>query len=1061
MSYSRALLISLDERQDRRQRCQVLLTEIAAKLQWWPATRGQDLACEKLGPELLSNCHSQDPNLPRFGCLEGTSIWWNYDWLHMTPGAVGCALSHRAIWQNLLHEGGTSLTFRFRANRVPGAKGWGSSLILDEDFSRMSLHHSNECSSRALRQVVVNVADGPTPPGVCEACVSCWTRCRPDAVVSQVPPRDVPHLRQLLAVNESTELLQLAEHQETWVLLTEIAAKLQWWPATRGQDLACEKLGPELLSNCHSQDPNLPRFGCLEGTSIWWNYDWLHMTPGAVGCALSHRAIWQNLLHEGGAEDCWLVLEDDILWVSEDLDAKIHQVISKLPDGWHLCYLGWHGQSVLHLALGALGDVDCLEAAVELEDVSSVDHGPFGTFAYLIRRSGAQRLLQHTFPLHRQLDAQMAEVQKRGDLRAFRCADRSCLFYSAPCQLLDSDVQACWSADHDVQLRTLKLGFRQRQRFLNERVKHGHLPPLRLPSPQISLPDLGPARLLHPRCHVACVVVDSGSPDVPGLERQVWQLLQAARGVDWKILLLWFGHSSAVCREVATSLGLPLGSVFFQNLRNSLEAECPGAEKLVTEGSEQLVANLLTLPLLLGLCSEDLLLLSGNDAGAAQVLVDGNRVAQGLVAFRSEISEPQPPWLLAAFEDLRDDPSVSYLVPEEAMVSPPVELLQLFFRARSWAKMAPWMRELLRIALRLLELASSQLRTAISPVQAVSAATRCILGLSQVALELKDMPSWEVSAAGVSTRRSAQFEGYAEVARATQLGRFRCMDAVDWPLDVKGPLAAETSWLELSTGEPAGPHRWFWGCFGKVAPLSEWLQQQESLVGAMVDPSTETWAMEALVQPELEIFAEGVECKVFYIPKLLSQQDCQNLIALALQLQQPQSAAASTVPLPSQLLASLGVEDRLDVAPSATWLSAAPAALLWEAPGAALRRQGTSVKLTAWLTPPGEVVFPWLGSSDSTALNDSAQLAELDGVRLSAQQGDAMLVERGPEAGSRGSREAWHVQSSTTGTWTLQKVWQKWDQRLPEDVQIGIGGEKKHQKHQEKWGVRQVQLENL
>jgi len=48
------------------------------------------------------------------------------------------------------------------------------------------------------------------------------------------------------------------------------------------------------------------------------------------------------------------------------------------------------------------------------------------------------------------------------------------------------------------------------------------------------------------------------------------------------------------------------------------------------------------------------------------------------------------------------------------------------------------------------------------------------------------LTSTEVSAAGVSTRRSAQFEGYAEVARATQLGRFRCMDAVDWPLDVKG-----------------------------------------------------------------------------------------------------------------------------------------------------------------------------------------------------------------------------------------------------------------------------------
>ena len=44
----------------------------------------------------------------------------------------------------------------------------------------------------------------------------------------------------------------------------------------------------------------------------------------------------------------------------------------------------------------------------------------------------------------------------------------------------DSDVQACWSADHDVQLRTLKLGFQQRQQILNERVKQGHLDELGL-----------------------------------------------------------------------------------------------------------------------------------------------------------------------------------------------------------------------------------------------------------------------------------------------------------------------------------------------------------------------------------------------------------------------------------------------------------------------------------------------------------------------------------------------------------------------------------------------------
>lgn len=57
---------------------------------------------------------------------------------------------------------------------------------------------------------------------------------------------------------------------------------------------------------------------------------------------------------EGPSSSC----EDDILWVADDLDAKIHQVISQLPEGWHLCYLGWHGQHVLHLALGeAVPDV--------------------------------------------------------------------------------------------------------------------------------------------------------------------------------------------------------------------------------------------------------------------------------------------------------------------------------------------------------------------------------------------------------------------------------------------------------------------------------------------------------------------------------------------------------------------------------------------------------------------------------------------------------------------------------------------------------------------------------
>eukprot|EP00435_Cladocopium_sp_Y103_P002283 s1915_g1.t1 len=83
------------------------------------------------------------------------------------------------------------------------------------------------------------------------------------------------------------------------------------------------------------------------------------------------------------------------------------------------------------------------------------------------------------------------------------------------------------------------------------------------------------------------------------------------------------------------------------------------------------------------------------------------------------------------------------------------------------------------------------------------------------------------------------------------------------------------------------------------------------------------------------------------------------------------------------------------------------------------------------------VVFPWLGSSPWDTLDACAQraaqlAAESDGLRLSqARQGDAMLVELGP---AQAGREAWHVHTSSTGTWTLQKVWLKRDEHLMKSV---------------------------
>ena len=116
----------------------------------------------------------------------------------------------------------------------------------------------------------------------------------------------------------------------------------------------------------------------------------------------------------------------------------------------HWCYLGWHGSSAFRLALGDNGP---LSSPVELEGSCNT---ALGTFAYAISRRGAQILLQAdaVFPLYKQLDVQISHVKS---LKAWRCVDAACLFYSAPCQLLDSDVQATWSADHASELRVFKL----------------------------------------------------------------------------------------------------------------------------------------------------------------------------------------------------------------------------------------------------------------------------------------------------------------------------------------------------------------------------------------------------------------------------------------------------------------------------------------------------------------------------------------------------------------------------------------------------------------------------
>ena len=67
------------------------------------------------------------------------------------------------------------------------------------------------------------------------------------------------------------------------------------------------------------------------------------MAPGHVGCAFSHRAVWQAIVENGWSRT--LIFEDDVLPRPEARGPLVEQALGELPSGWDLVYLGYeHGE---------------------------------------------------------------------------------------------------------------------------------------------------------------------------------------------------------------------------------------------------------------------------------------------------------------------------------------------------------------------------------------------------------------------------------------------------------------------------------------------------------------------------------------------------------------------------------------------------------------------------------------------------------------------------------------------------------------------------------------------
>lgn len=153
-------------------------------------------------------------------------------------------------------------------------------------------------------------------------------------------------------------------------------------------------------------------------------------TPGAIGCSLSHIALWRRLVRDMSARD------DDVMVVFEDdaqltrSPAEIEAVLARakrLP--YDVFFLG------LRFPLETAFETRTERADDEFRWV----HAHFWeTHAYAIRKRAARKLLAHALPIDTQIDAYMCTQMRTQGLR-FLCHNATLARQRR--SILDSTIQ--------------------------------------------------------------------------------------------------------------------------------------------------------------------------------------------------------------------------------------------------------------------------------------------------------------------------------------------------------------------------------------------------------------------------------------------------------------------------------------------------------------------------------------------------------------------------------------------------------------------------------------------
>jgi GR25 family glycosyltransferase involved in LPS biosynthesis len=153
------------------------------------------------------------------------------------------------------------------------------------------------------------------------------------------------------------------------------------------------------------------------------------MTPGEIGCAMSHIAIWRQLAHDVTVSEhaSVLILEDDALFAEYRGESRFAKAVAttmkNVPDDWDILYLGFSNR-------GERSYMDPKEATSRETKFSGIPQRKvrwqnpldpaiqlyrptygFHTHAYAITKRAAKALVDDCLPIKGPIDVWLADNQ--------------------------------------------------------------------------------------------------------------------------------------------------------------------------------------------------------------------------------------------------------------------------------------------------------------------------------------------------------------------------------------------------------------------------------------------------------------------------------------------------------------------------------------------------------------------------------------------------------------------------------------------------------------------------